>query len=240
MIEETNPQAEQMGAGVPQQGEPQAQSFPQDEAKTDSIESGMVNKDEVKLGPAQEAQLDAYTDNATIVVYSEKTQPTVLQLLQSKQSPVESVSNAAFTLHRQLESQINKTGERMTEITLCLGAAHLVSELIGLAEIAKLYTLNNDERLEAFRGAIKRYFEEGIAIFTQKGASAEGAIDPVKLQQTMEPLLTKEQKQMGDGWAKQHGISQTAPASGMMAMETKLQQMPQQAPQQQGIMGSVQ
>jgi hypothetical protein len=207
------------------------------EAEVEQVKDELVNEDVAKLGPAQEAQLENYTDNATIAVYSEKSQPTILQLLQSEQSPVASVANTAFQVHKQLEAGLVKTGERMTEITLCLGAAHLVSELVVLAQAAKLYTLNPEERLEAFRQAAQRYFEEGFRIFKEQGANAMGAIDPVKFQQTIEPLLTENQRNVGMQMARENGISQTAPASGMMAMDVAQQQQPPQQQQPQGFLG---
>lgn len=200
----------------------------------EGVEESFVDDEQAQLGPAQEAQLEAYTDNATIVVWSEKTQPTVLQLLQSEETPAKSIGGATFQLHKQLESGLRQSGEKPTEITLCLGAAHLVSELVALAEVAGLYETSNEERAEAFRVAVQKYFEDGIRIFTEQGPDAPGAIDPVKLQQAVEPLMTQEQKQQGLQMAQQMGLSRTAPANGMMAMDTKLQQPQQQMQQPQG------
>lgn len=210
------------------------------DAQVDQVEQTMVNEQASSLSPAQEAQLEAYTDNATIAVYSEKTQPTVLQLLQSGKNNVESLARAAFFLHQQLEAGIERTGENMTEEALFLGAAHLVSELVVLAEAAKLFTLSPEDRLKAYQMAVQMYFREGLKIFKQKGPDAPGAVDPVKLQQAIEPLLTDEQRSMGMWLAEQTGISKTAPPSSTVAMDIprKEEAQPVQQPQQQGLLAS--
>lgn len=198
------------------------------------VQDELINEESANLSPAQEAQLEAYTDNATIAVYSEKTQPTVLQLLQSGKNHVESLSRSAFFVHQQLQQGLEKTGERMTEQTLMLGSAHLVSELVVLAEAAGLFTLSSEERLEGYRQAVQMYFREGLRIFKRQGPDAPGAVDPVRLQEAVEPLLTDQQKKMGMQWADQSGISKTAPASSAQAMELPAERMEMNANQPQG------
>ncbi len=180
-----------------------SQAIQQNQPMEQGVEEGLVK--DVKLGPSQEAQLEAYKDNATLVVFSEKTQPAILQSLQQEKTPIKSIATTANMINKQLEGSLEKTKEKMTEITLCLGAAHLVSELIVLAEAAKLYTLDNNERLEAFRQTIMQYFKDGLA---------DGTIDPVELQKTIEPLMTDKQRQFGLQAMQQHGILKTAPPSG--------------------------
>lgn len=159
---------------------------------------------DVEIGPAQQAQLDAYMDNATIAVFSEQTQPGILQMLQADKNRVKAVGNTAFQVHLQLEKQLESTGEKMTEITMALGGAHLCSELIVLAKAAKLYELTPDERLEAYRQALMKYFETGLK---------NGTIDPVEFQKTMEPLMNEEQRNYGLQEMEKSGISKTAPPS---------------------------
>lgn len=205
------------------------------ERQVDQVESTMVKEEAARLSPAQEAQLEAYTDNATIAVYSEKTQPTVLQLLQSGKTHVEGLARATFFIHQQLEAGIERNGENMTEQALFLGAAHLVSELVVLAEAAKLFTLTPDERLEGYRRAVQMYFREGLRIFKAKGPEAPGAVDPVNLQKAVEPLLTEEQRAMGMQWTEQGGLSKTPPPSSTMIMDIppKEDAQPMQQAQQQ-------
>jgi hypothetical protein len=197
---------EEMAAQAPQQpAQPVAQPDP---AQTADVQDDMVTEDaEVEMGPAQEAQLEAYRDNATLAVFSEKTQPAILQILQSSQgNPTEALGRAAFMIHKRLESSM-KDGEKMTEITMALGAAHLVSELVVLAEAAGLYSLEPEQRLEAFQQALKMYFEEGLN---------NGTIDPIELQKTMEPLMTPDQRKFGSQAMEQHGVSKTVPPKGLL------------------------
>ena len=207
---------EDQAPAVPQQGQdvgqPEQLVQPNEQASA-QIEEGMVGQG-VELGPGQQAQLDSYTDNATIAVFSEDSQPAILQSLQADQDPVKNVADTTFVVHKQLESSLAKNGEKMTEITMALGAAHLTAELVVLAEAAGLYTLKEVQKSEAFQQAIKRYFETGIK---------DGSIDPVELQATLEPVMNEKQREYGLQGMEKGGISKTKPPSGMTAKPQQLQ-----------------
>lgn len=194
-------------------------------------------QDEYEMGPAQEAQYEAYTDNATLAVFSEKSQAQVLQLLQSGQSGVEGVAEAAFRINKQMVATMEQSGEKPTEITLCMGGAHLVSELIALAGAAGLYELSEEERKQAFGMAIQKFFADGFEIYSKQGPDAPGAIDPVQTQKTFDAMLTPEQRQYGMQMAKEQGISLTEPPTGLFANYQDSGGMPPQQQQQQAPQG---
>ena len=208
----------------------------QDPAEADQYADEFV-QEEYEMGPAQEAQYEAYTDNATLAVFSEKSQAQVLQLLQSGQSGVEGVAEAAFRINKQMVATMEQSGEKPTEITLCLGGAHLVSELIALASAAGLYDLSEEERKQAFGLAIQKFFADGFEIYSKQGPDAPGAIDPVKTQKTFDALLTPEQRQYGMQMAKEQGISLTEPPTGLFANYQDSGGMPPQQQQQQAPQG---
>ena len=200
-------------------------------------------QDEYEMGPAQEAQYEAYTDNATLAVFSEKSQAQVLQLLQSGQSGVEGVAEAAFRINKQMVATMEQSGEKPTEITLCMGGAHLVSELIALAGAAGLYELSEEERKQAFGMAIQKFFADGFEIYSKQGPDAPGAIDPVQTQKTFDAMLTPEQRQYGLQMAKEQGISLTEPPTGLFANYQDGGGMPQQQqaqPAPQGMLAQAQ
>lgn len=198
--------------------------------KVAQTEDQLATPESAQMTPAEEMQLDNYSDNATLAVYSKKSQPTVLDLLQSGSSPVDGLSRAAFFIHNQLEGGLRQKGEHMTYLTLFFGAAHLVSELAVLAEAAKIFTLTPQERMDGFKGAIKMYFEAGLKIFKEQGKNAPGAIDPVVLQKEIEPLLNEKQRSMGMQLADKEGLSKTPP--GPVAMQQTGQQPPSPSQQQ--------
>ena len=87
MMEEEMPQDPAMQQAPPQ--EPMSQEAPQDgpiqpdPAASEQMEGELINEEgEMELGEAQQLQLDAYRDNATIVVFSEDSQAAILQQLQ--------------------------------------------------------------------------------------------------------------------------------------------------------------
>jgi len=184
-----------------------------------------------ELSPAQNQQIEIFQDNATLAVFSEKSQPQILQLLQKDMSnPVKSVGYAAFMTIKSLVFGSMRSGEPLTEVTLIMGGAHLVSELVTLAEAAGLYTLSSDNRLDAFGEAIKLYLEEGFRIYKEQGPDAPGAVDPIEIQKASEYLLNDKQRQAGVQMARESGISLTQPPAGTGAPVAQ-----EQAPQ--GLLG---
>jgi len=198
-------------------------NFQEDPNAASQVESELVNEDKVQISPEQQMQIDEYSDNATIVVFGEASQAAVLQMLQVDQNPVKSVAKAANMINQKLQGGLEDTGEKMSEVALFMGAAHLVSELVVLAEAAKLFTLSPGDRLEAFRQTLMMYFAEGLK---------NGTIDPVKLQQTIEPLMSREQRAFGLKNAQ--GIMKTPPVGNQRAPQ---QEQAQPQPQQGGILG---
>jgi len=201
------------------------QALPQqDPEQVEEVKDSIVNEDAAEISPAQQMQIDAYSDNATLVIFSEESQDAILQSLQTGQNPMDAVAKTANIINKRLQSSLEKEGEKMTEIALVFGAAHLVSELVVLAEAAKLFTLTPQQRLEAFRQTIMQYFAAGLK---------DGSIDPVELQKTIEPLMNQEQRQAGQEFADKSGIMKTPPANSGMFRGG------QQQEQRQGILGGM-
>jgi hypothetical protein len=176
----------------------------ENEKKSQSIQDAMTVGDE-SLAPEEVAQLDAYSDNATNIIYNSKTQPAILQELQSDPVPVKAIGMTANHIHQILLEGLEREGESMNDRTMFLGGAHIVSELIMLGETAGLFQLSQDERMDALQMTIQIYFEKGLK---------DGSIDPVELQKEIEPLMTKEQREFGLRAMESQGISKTAPPSG--------------------------
>lgn len=214
------------GQEEPQNGASSANvPIQEDSGAVDEKMGEIVNVGNVHISPAQQAQIDAYDDNSTIIVFSPKTQDAILQSLQSGQNPIQSIAITANLIHNRLASSMEQDGkEKMTEITMCLGAAHLVSELIVLGEAAGLFKLSNVEQNEAFRQTVMKYFADGLK---------NGSINPIELQKSIEPLMNKEQRKFGE--QNMQDIMKTPPPVNMPARTVSPQQPSQQ--QGQGLLG---
>ena len=220
-----------MDESTPNQPQPgilsSGETIPEPAEKTAELDESMEDAKE-QLTPEEISQLDAYVDNATTVIFTEKTQPAILQELQSSPNPIESVAFTANHIHKILFDALEKQGESMTDKTLFLGATHVVSELHLLAEAAGLFTLSNEEKLNAFQYTLLVYFKEGME---------SGKIDPVELQKELEPLMTEEQRQYGVlALSRMGDISKTPPPGGQKWSNPPRSMAPaqqQQAPPQQ-------
>jgi len=61
------------------------------------------------------------------------------------------------------------------------------------------------------------FFKDGFRIYKEQGPNAPGAINPVEAQKMAEGMLTPEQRQLGMQMARENGISQTQPPTGLFA-----------------------
>lgn len=197
-----------------------------DPEQVEQVEDSIINEDNAEISPAQQMQIDAYSDNATMVIFSGESQDAILQSLQTGKNPMDAVAKTANIINKRLQESLQKEGEQMTEITLCLGAAHMVSELVVLADAAGLFKMTVEQRAEAYRQTLMQYFAAGLK---------DGSIDPVELQKTIEPLMSQEQRQAGQDFADKSGMMKTPPAnSGMFRGNQQ-----QEHPQRQGILGGM-
>jgi hypothetical protein len=224
-ITQSSEQSQGMGGNIApgqEQPQPSPAAEPIEQPQDDGSDIEEKKKLEQVLTQEEMAQIEAYGDNADIMIFGEKSQPAILQELQQGKSPIDGIAKTANHLHKMLVKGLADKGEQMTDKTLFIGGSHLVSELTVLADGAGLYDLDNKQRLDALQLTMKYYFEEGIN---------SGQIDPVELQKSVEPLMTPEQKQYGLMNMQKLGISKTAPPSGKMWMRPKDHQQQPQATQ---------
>ena len=72
------------------------QALPQqDPEQVEEVKDSIVNEDAAEISPAQQMQIDAYSDNATLVIFSEESQDAILQSLQTGQNPMDAVAKTA-------------------------------------------------------------------------------------------------------------------------------------------------
>lgn len=137
--------------------------------------------EEYELSEEAQAELDAFTDNASIVIHGEQSRDKILSLLQQGDK-IEAVANATLLIFKQMEASAQKGGKQFNEITMLYGAAFIVSELVEIGDAAGIFQFSEEEMQAAMQKAMQQYIHEGLR---------NGRIDPIGLQKELEPLMAE-------------------------------------------------
>jgi hypothetical protein len=151
--------------------------------------------------PTEQAQLSksdkAYLSGLMKLLHSKKTAPMVEQMLQSG-PPEKTVPEAALQINSQFEQEVRKKGQPPSLELLFSSAIYLVGDLIEIGNSAGFFEINDEQEMGTIlQDTMKRYIQKGLK---------EGTIDPVELQQKVEPMLTEEDKAGGLALAQNDGI----------------------------------
>jgi len=152
--------------------------------------TGMMNQDETKIPEKKKKEYASYIDMLMYTIHGEKTRDGIIEML-SSDAPERSVPATALRVNKSVEDGIKKKGQKVANDTKAAGASYLVGDLVELGNTANLWDkqVNADE--------MKGYLQETMSKYIHTGIK-EGTIDPVELQKEVEPLLTDEQRAVGD------------------------------------------
>lgn len=188
-----------------------------------------------KLPKGMKRKMDSYNAGLSNLIHGKKTAHDVTEMLSSG-DPAMAIPQTTLTLNGRMEQAMEERGE-LPDLQIRLsGGIFLVAELIEVGNAAGIFDINPEQEMAQYlEPAMKQYIEEGIA---------SGKVDPVELQELVEPLMSDEEMSQGNEAGGAYGIPQKPGASA--AMETyagkkvrsaeskaKMQGQPQGPPQGQ-------
>ena len=139
--------------------------------------------------PEQQKMIDNYVVNAINIVHSQQSSDAIIESLKSINVPQAAIAKTANLVHDMIAMEAERNNKDFNEVALMIGSTEMIDELIELGESAKVFPpLSEAQRYAAHQLAMQHYFGRGIQ---------EGWIDPVKLQQDVEPLMPEELRQRG-------------------------------------------
>jgi hypothetical protein len=166
-----------------------------------------------KIDPKVEREVQAYIMGLSKMLHSKKTQPKVVQMLKSGGEPEQLVPKIALLINDQMESALSQKGQKPS-LDILLGAAQfLVGDLLEMGNALGVFQVETEEQVAPIlQNTMQTYIEKGLK---------DGSIDPVELQQKVEPLMPPEMREKAIGIAQQQGIPMEP--DQMVAMEAYAQ-----------------
>ena len=175
-------------------------------------ENTQVSQDQ-QLDPKVEREVQAYVMGLSKMLHGKKTQPQVVQMLKSGGPPEQLVPQVALLVNDQMESAVKQKGQKPS-LEVLLGAAQfLVGDLVEMGNALGVFQVETEEQVAPIlQNTMQTYIEKGLK---------DGSIDPVELQQKVEPLMPEDMRQKALGIAEAEGLP--AEPNQMTAMEAYAQ-----------------
>jgi len=175
---------------------------------------------EKELSPEEKKQIQVTNAALTDLLYDDRTRPEIENML-SRGDPMMTIPTAVNTVFMKFEDMTQDKGVMPLDIKLACGV-HLFSEIMemGEAKVAVPEDLTEQQMMPILRETIQKYIERGLK---------EGTIDPIELQQRVEPLLTDQERAIGAKLGKQHGVPMELQQSQSNMMMTQKAQAPLKA-----------
>jgi len=162
-----------------------------------------------KLDPQTEKEIKTYVMGLSKILHGPKTQPQVMNMLKSGDNPEKLVPQVALMINDQMEQAIQTKGKKPSLEVLIAASQFLVGDLIEMGNAAGIFQIETAEQVEPIlKGTIQSYIERGLS---------DGSIDPVELQQKVEPMMSDEHRALGLEAAQKSGLP-SAPGQ-LTAME---------------------
>lgn len=197
--------------GVPPMEQEDPKAVPQDPQTPQDPQA--TPQDQQQLDPKVEKEVQAYTMGLSKMLHSKKTQPQVVQMLKSGGDPETLVPQIALLINDQMETAVKQKGQKPS-LEVLLGAAQfLVGDLIEMGNAMGIFQIETEEQIgPILQNTMQKYIEKGLK---------DGSVDPIELQQKVEPMMPEDMRQKALGIAEAEGIP-SAP-NQLTAMEAYAQ-----------------
>lgn len=168
-----------------------------------------------ELSPEKKQQIQVTNAALTDLIYDERTQPEIQKML-TRGEPIQTVPMAVNTVFLKFEDLTKDKGPMPLDVKLAAGV-HAFSEVMEMGEAAGSIPpdLTEQQMQPILRETIQKYIERGLK---------EGTLDPIELQQRVEPLMSEQESMLGSQMGKQHGVpGELQQSQSAMMMSQKAQ-----------------
>ena len=212
---------------------------------TDTMVSVANEDPEADIPPELKAELDAYRTIINKFLHSDQMRDKTLALLESKDIDI-AVPLGAIQID---QLAFRATQGKVSSTARLAGSVHIVGDLIELGIAAQYWPEPSEEEIGViYQDTLQDFIETGLA---------DGTIDPIELQQSVEPLMSDEQRKVGSAYAEKTGVpmevnphvamgnsqkmesNKEALAAQQAQPKPKPQQQPQQAQGQAGMLSAM-
>lgn len=147
----------------------------------------------------------AYISGLMKLLHGKQTAPMIEEMLQSG-PPEKSIPTAALTVNDQMEQAV---GKKPPLETCLIAGVYLVQDLIEIGNTAGWFEVVEEKQIQSIlQDTMQQYIEKGLK---------DGSIDPVELQEKIEPLMTEDQRATGLQAAEMTGVPTQANEQTVMS-----------------------
>ena len=206
----------------------------------DELYAQVAGGKQKQVSPAKKKQIEMVNATLTDMLYNPGQSQQVQKMLTNgpPEITIPAVVNAVFNKFEDMARE--KQGEMPMDIKLVAGI-HLFSEVLELAEAKGVLPPDYPEE------KIQPLLKECMQKYIQRGLK-DGSIDPIELQQRIEPLLTGEEKEIGMSFARAMGTpeqlqgvqaSEAMFRKRTMPLEVENKRLKEQTKQMQGALQGI-
>lgn len=157
--------------------------------------------------PQLEQEINGYITALSRLLHSKETSGSIMEMLKAG-PPEQTIPRAALAVNMQMEQATTKRGKPPSLDILLNAGAFLVNDLVEIGNAAGIFKIETEEQVAPIvQTTFQMYIEKGLK---------DGTIDPVELQQRVEPLMGEEHKALGMEAASRTGIPPEADQSTAM------------------------
>lgn len=173
--------------------------------------------------PKLEKESQAYITGLMKILHSKETSPKIMEILKSA-PPEQAVPQVALMVNQQMEDAARAKG-KPPSLEVLLGAGiYLTQDLLEMGNAAGIFQIEGEEAAgEIIKSTLQTYIEKGLK---------DKTIDPVELQEKVQPLLDEAGMGQGMEAASANGIPEKP--DQMTAMEQYASKREQKAGMMRG------
>ena len=154
--------------------------------------------------PPQEIPRDveAYIGGITKLMHSKETKGKIYEMLKAA-PPEKSVPEAAFLANLRMAEAMKKKGKKATQEQLVIGQVFATTEAIEIGNAGGFFPedIGEGNVQPVLQGSLEKLVVEGVK---------RKMLDPIRIQEEVEKLLSPEQKAMGLDAARATGVAEQA------------------------------
>lgn len=163
---------------------------------------------EEQMDPKVQKEMEGYMSGLSKMLHSPDTTTQIVEMLGSA-PPEKSIPQTALMVNAQMEDAVRSKGTPPS-LDILLGAGvFLTNDLVEIGNAAGVFQIQDEAQIQSIlQSTLQAYIEKGLA---------DGTVDPVELQEKVEPLMGEEHKAAGLEGAQMSGLPEKP--SEMTAME---------------------
>jgi hypothetical protein len=159
-------------------------------------------------------EMNVYEGGISKILHGKQSKAKVYEMLKSA-PPEKSIPETTMHINMQMIDILSKRGKKPSLEAIFGGTVFTIHELAEIGEAGGFFEqpLNEENIKPVLQASLQKMIEEGVRA---------KVIDPIELQEKIEPLLSDEQKQMGLQAGQQTGVP--AEPNESVAMERYAQE----------------